>query len=306
MLSNLVGLFLLIGVGFAAVRGNLIPSSAAAYLTTLMMKITLPATIFSSMIRPFETEFLRDALTIIGLTVVIVLLYTALSKPMARLFRVGKGRRGMWRMSCIFCNSGFMGFPIAYALFGDEGLTLAVMMGIPLNILFYTIGLKLILLDREADDGSGRASWGEVLFSAVNFSTVLGLVFYVVQIPIPGAVLMPIQYLSNITTPLSMFVIGMNLANGKLADTIRDRDAASASLVRLLAYPMLTRAIVFLLPVSNPLVTSVLLITLSMPGAATSVILAEEYHGCAELGARMAFLSSLLCIVTIPLVSLLL
>lgn len=306
LLSNLVGLFSLIGVGFVAVRAKVLPAAATGPLTSLLLKIALPATIFSSMIRPFDPGFVRDAATVIVIGTVLYVGYALLSGGLARLFRVPQGRRGMWMMCVTFSNNGFMGFPVAYALFGEEGLALAVMLGVPFNLLIYSLGAKQISLDQPEGTQASKLSWKTVLFSAVNLSILLGLVFYCCQLPVPEAVLTPIQHLSNITTPLSMIITGMNLAVGRLPDLFRDRDALTCVCTRLVILPLLTWAALLLLPVGNPLVVSVLLVIAAMPSPAVASAMAERYDGCRELAARAVCLSSLLCIVTLPLISLLL
>ena len=45
---------------------------------------------------------------------------------------------------------------------------------------------------------------------------------------------------------------------------------------------------------------------MAMPSPAAAPIIGEQFNGCVQLGARVVFLSSLLCIATLPLVSLLL
>lgn len=306
LLSSLVGLFLLIGVGFFAMRAKLLPANAPAPLTSLLLKVSLPATIFSSMLRPFDPGFIRDAVTVILVGTVLYWAYAVMSRGLARLFRVPQGRRGMWMMCVTFSNNGFMGFPVAYALFGEEGLALAVMLSAPFNLLLYSIGAKQVALDQPEDSQAPKLSWGRVLFSAVNLAILLGFVFYIGQIQMPEIILTPIQYLANITTPLSMMITGMNLANGRLPDLFRDRDVLSCVLVRLAILPLLTWAVLLVLPISAPLVTSVLLVVASMPCPSVASALAEQYDGCRELAARAVCLSSLLCIISIPLVSLLL
>lgn len=306
LLSNLIGLFLLIGAGFLAVRLGWLPRSASEVFTALLMRITLPATVFCSMLRPFTAAFLRDALIIMALTLAAHLSYTALALGLSRGFRVAPGRRGMWSLCCAFCNNGFMGFPVAYALFGEEGLALAIMLGIPFNLLVYTIGAKLVCLDPSGDSARTEMPWRKILLSPVNIATVVGIVFFCLQIPVAEAVRTPIQHLSNVTTPLSMFVTGMNLSDSRLGAVVRDRDVLTASATRLLLFPLLTWALVSRLPVENPLVLSVFLVIMAMPSPAVSVILGEQYGGCVQLAARTVFLSSLLCIVTLPLIALLL
>lgn len=306
LFSNLVGLFLLIGVGFLAVRLKLLPAEASKPTSALLMKIALPATVFSSMIRPYDPNFLGDGIVILLLSSALFLLFALLSGPLCRLLRVPEGQRGMWRCCTTFCNNGFMGFPVAYALFGDDGLMLAVIIGIPFNLLLYSWGIQMVCRDRLQGSTRQRASLRAALITPINGAMLLSLIFYFTQIPIPSPILTPIRHLSNVTTPLSMLVTGMNLAQGKVSDVIRDRNAISASAVRLLLFPLLSWGVMALIPDLDPLVVGVTLVILSMPAPAAAPILGEQYGGCTQLAARVVFLSSLLCILTIPLVSLLL
>ena len=301
-----MGLFLLIGVGYAAARGGILPLSATGPLTNLLLKVTLPATIFTSMIRPFDPSFARDAVVIVVINTVLLLLYAAISFGLGRLFRVPTGRRGIWMLCTTFCNNGFMGFPIAYALFGDEGLALAVMISIPTNLLMYSMGAGMVSLDRSAAGETQHLSIRQVLVSAVNLSIVLGIIFYAAQIPVPEVIFSPLEQLSNITTPLSMVITGMSLAGSPLSSLFRDRDAVTIVLTRLILLPLLTWALLLPLPVHNPLVPCVTLVIGAMPSASVCTAMAQRYGSCTELAARGVCLSSLLCMITLPLIALLL
>ena len=302
--SNLVGLFLLIGAGFFIVKIKLVPSHASKTFSTLLMNLTMPASVFVSFLRPLDTSFLRDSLITIAVGTGLYLLYALLCLPCARLLRVPQGRRGIWMFCATFNNVAFMGFPISLALFGEEGLAFAVMLSIPFNLLLYTMGVKMVCTDCQ--ETNAIQSWGSVLLSPVNLAILLGLLFYALQLQLPDMVLTPLNYLSNITTPLSMIVTGMNLTYGSLTAPFRDRDAVSASVMRLALLPLLTWGLVRLLPLENPLVFPVTILIMAMPSPAVSTILAERYHGNAQLSARIVFLSSLLCLASIPLMSLLL
>lgn len=304
--SNLAGLFLLMGVGYAAVKLRILPASSSKLLSNLLMKITLPATILVSLVRPFDPDFIRDGAVMVVLGGALYALYGLLAAPAARLFRVPQGRRGAWIFSCMLSNNGFMGFPVALALFQEEGLALAVFLGIPFNLMAYTLGPKLMCMDHEPDDSTPPLAWRSIVFTAVNFATVLGLAMYLLQLPLPSVVSTPLTHLSNITTPLSMLITGMNLTGGQVSDLLRDRDAFSVSFLRLIVFPVLTWGILGLLPIANPLVVGVTLIIMAMPAPAIGTILAESYHSDKEFAARAVFLSSLLCLITIPLISLLL
>ena len=120
LFSNLVGLFLLIGVGFFAVRARLLPAESSKPMSTLLMKVTVPATIIHSMLRPFDPGFLRLGISIFLVGAVAFPLFSLLSLGLSRLLRVPQDRRGMWCCCATFCNNGFMGFPVALAVLGEE------------------------------------------------------------------------------------------------------------------------------------------------------------------------------------------
>lgn len=305
--SSLIGLFLLMGVGWVSVKTKIVPPAASAPMSSLLLKVTLPCTIFSSLAtREFDSAFLVDGVIIIVIGLVLFPLYAALSWGISKVLKVPAGRRGIWSFGATFCNNGFMGFPVALALFGEEGLALTAILGIPFNLLIYTAGAKMVCMDLPRGAEGGGLSWRGAVFSAINLAIVLGVVFYCGQIAVPEVIMTPIQHLSNLTTPLSMLVTGMNLAQGKLGEQVRDREALTSSLVRLLAFPLLAWALLLCLPVNSALVSGVILVGMAMPAPAVATILGEQYGGCTQLAARTVFLSSLLCIVTIPLVSLLL
>ena len=306
LFSNLVGLFLLIGVGFFVVRSGLLPAEASKPMSTLLMKVTVPATIIHSMISPFDPGFLRLGGCIFLIGAVIYPLFAGLSLALARLFQVPEGRRGMWCCCTTFCNNGFMGFPVALALFGEEGLTLTVILGIPFNLLLYSVGARMVCMDLPQSRSGHPLSWGRAVFSVINLSMAIGLLLYFTQLPLPQALSAPLGYLSDATTPLSMIITGMNLSQGKAADILRDRDVFTASGTRLLLFPLAAWALIRLIPGVDPLIAGAALINLAMPAPAAAALLGEQYGGCTQLAARTVFLSSLLCIVTIPLVSLLL
>ena len=306
LFSNLVGLFLLIGVGFFAVRMNVLPIEAAKPMSALLMKITVPATVVSSMLRPFDPAFLRLGLSILAVGTVLFALFAALSLGLAPLCRVPQGRRGMWCCCATFCNNSFMGFPVALAVLGEEGLALTVILAIPFNLMAYSIGARMVCMDADGAGAAPAASWKRALFSMINLATLVGTVLYITQLPVPEAVQTPLRHLSNVTTPLSMIITGMNLSQGSLADVVRDRDAFTASAMRLLLFPLIAWGVMRCIPGLDGLVMGAALLNMSMPAPAAATLMGEEYGGNVQIGSRIIFLSSLLCVATIPLISLLL
>lgn len=303
--SSLAGLFLLIGIGWFAVRAKIVPLSASAPFSSLLMKITLPATIFVSELRPYDPTFLTDGLLLIALGGGFFCLYAVVSRLIVPLLHIPDGRKGTWCFCSTFCNNSFMGFPIALTLLGEDGLALAVILAIPFNLLVYSLGAHQILQDCPDSHGKQKIPWGKVIFSPVNAALVLGLVFYCTQLTVPSTILTPLEHLSNATVPLSMFVTGMTLAKSRFADLLQDRDSITSALARLIAYPLLTWLILLILPFQNPLVPQATLVILSMPVPVIATVLAEQHRGNPDLAARSIFFSSLGCFATVPVIAIL-
>ena len=190
--SSLIGLFLLMGVGWVSVKTKIVPPAASAPMSSLLLKVTLPCTIFSSLAtREFDSAFLVDGVIIIVIGLVLFPLYAALSWGISKVLKVPAGRRGIWSFGATFCNNGFMGFPVALALFGEEGLALAVMFGVPFNLLVYTLGVRMVCADCGTD--AQPVNLVRTLLSNINIALILSLIFYVGQIPLPEALMTPVK-----------------------------------------------------------------------------------------------------------------
>ena len=307
VLANLVSLFALIAVGYIAVKSGIIKQEYSAIFSTFLMKITLPCTIFISLAqKEYDPAFIHDSMIIIiaGLAAFTGMLY--LSHYIAIFLGVPENCRGVWAFVTAFSNSGFMGFPIALALFGPEGLALSVMLNISFNITIYTLGAIEISRDNP-NHNADKLNMKSIIFSGINIATVLSLIFYFGQIKIPAMIAAPIISLSNITTPLSMIIIGMALTHSHGLEVFTDKHAWTCTLFRLLIYPIALCLLLKVFPLgANPLVGAVLVLIIAMPGASVTAVLCEMYHGNIDFAAKVMFIQNILCMLTIPLVCMLL
>ena len=305
--SNLVSLFALIAVGYFAIKLKLLEKSYSAAFTALLMKVTLPCTIFVSLVqREYNPSFLKDGLIIIAAGIVVFAGLMYLSRYVAILLRVPKNCRGIWAFTASYTNSGFMGFPIALALFGGEGLALAVMLNIAFNLTIYTIGPLEIARDNPGHIGE-KFNIKSIIFSNINFATVLSLIFYFGKIQLPDFVINPLSYISSITTPLSMIMIGVALAHSKASELFTDIHAWTNSIFALLIYPAAITLFLKFFPLSsNPLVGAVLVLVVAMPAASVTAVMCEMYHGNMKFAAKVMFIQNLFSVLTIPLICLML
>ena len=303
IISNLTVIFLMIAVGFAAGRAKIVGSRAQGDFTALLMNVTLPCTIFGSMLREYDSSLVRDSVIIFVMGLIFFSGFILLGYYVSGFFRVPKGRRGVWAVSVGLCNIGFMGFPLIKAVFGDDGLFLASIMNLGYNCVCWSLGARIM---NAGTDQADAINWKKILLTNNNYAVVLGLICFTQQIPVPETVRTVVTHFGNITTPLSMFLIGLSLAGGKLSEVFTDRDVISISFVRLVIIPLISVGILRLLPLpAGSILPGVVTLIMAMPCPSVSMMLAQQYGEDVELAAKAIFLSSLCCIATIPLMMLL-
>ncbi len=305
VLSNLLGLFLLMGIGYACLHWNILPQNAMQIFSALLMDITLPCTCFITLAsRTYDAEFLKSGIIIVIIGFLVYGLSLAADLLLTRPLKIRRAHRGLWAFAATFPNNGFMGYPIILALTNEEGLALAVIFAIPFTVICYIFGA--LAVSRDNEDASTRLSLRSILVQPVNLAIVLSIVFYLGQIPIAEPVRIAVTNLSNVTTPLSMMVCGMALSRSTGRSLLTDRDAYTCTVMRLILSPLITIAALKLFSFPNPLIVPVVIITMAMPCAGVTTLYAEIYHSDTDFAAKVSFLTNAAALLTIPLICMLL
>ncbi len=298
--NNIITLFILIFVGFFAGKTGVLSKNATGYLSDILMKITLPATIFISISGTYSQGILKDSFIIAILTFAIHSSCILISLAYTKIFKVPEKDRGVWVFVSTFSNNGFMGFPIAYAILGKEGLFLASISNMVFNVLIFSIGIKIITIGFES---SKNIKIKKLFMNNNNIAIVLGLAFYITQTSIPQPIFNSLNHLSNVTTPLSMILVGLSISGIKIQEIFNDYKLYILSAVRLLIMPFLAIAIMKFINFGiNSLVPKVMAIVLAMPAPSVTAIIAEQYNGNKELAAKAVILTNIVSMITIPFV----
>ncbi|WP_326907355.1 AEC family transporter [Sedimentibacter sp. MB31-C6] len=301
--NNIATLFLLIFIGLFAGKTEMVNKNATGYLSDVLMKITLPATIFLSISGTFSQGILKDSLVILIITFMIHISCILISLGYTKLIKIPDKDRGVWIFTSTFTNVGFMGFPIIYAILGKEGLFLASISNTVFNILIFSIGVKMITMGFKSES---NVSVKKLLLNNNNIAIVLGIFFYLAQISLPEFLYNSINHIGSATTPLSMILVGLSISKNNMSDIFNDNKLYILSIVRLLIIPFLVLIIMKIIPFeSTSLIPKVMVIAFAMPAPSVTSIIAEQYNGNKELAAKVVFLTSVVSMLTIPIVLLL-
>ena len=295
VVQNVAILFTFVFLGFFVGKLGIIDHSSTPDLCNFLLKVTLPATVFCSMLRPFELTMLHDSALILGLMIGYHLLCMLIGALAVRAGHISGPKAGVWVFVCMFCNNGFMGLPLGQSLYGNYGLFLMAVANVISNLLIFSVGALLLTHGKNGIRLSGR----QLLYNNINIAVALGAVFYFTQWQVPAFPLTILQQLGGLTGPLSMIVVGLSASRYEVKKMFQDRSIYVLTAIRLL---LITAGIVHLLPFrTGSIIPALLILTAALPAPSSSTIILEQHHMDTETAAQAIFLSTLFSLVTVPL-----
>ena len=296
-LNQILVLFLLTGVGFFCRRAGILNQNSVSSLSKFLLNICIPAMIIYSMQIPFSQSIAEKSGMLIFAALCYYVIAFAVCFVTPYILRCKKEEYGVFRFMTMFSNSMFMGFPILSMFFGPEAIFYAAIFNIPFTLLTYSVGIWIL----RSGEGGISFSW-KLLLNAAFLSTFVGILFFVTSFSIPDPFYGALGLLSDITTPMSLVVTGGFLASLETKAIFSNVRQYFAAGIRLLIIPAITFAVCSLF-ITDPLILGITVVTAGMPAAVNTVILAEEHDARPDIAAQGVFISTLLCVVTLPLLA---
>lgn len=295
--NQVVIIFLLMLLGALIQKLGFLHPQSVNDITNITLYFLSPIVI----IKAFEQPFSRSRFNQLLLLVVGVFLTYFVSILIAKLlFRKVKDQniRQIATYGSIYSNNGFMGIPLAQGLFGSIGVFYAVASMIGFNVMSWTQGIG-IFQTREAHDW--KSQFKKIILNPNIIAIFIGLLLFISSYRLPKIVSGFIDYTSPAFTPLSMIVIGSNLASLDFKNIQLPKVLWGSLLVRNIIFPILGIFILVLMRISGiPLYTTVILS--ACPVAGLVVLFTLQSNGDARPATVMMSISTILSLVTIPLV----
>lgn len=295
LLNLQISIFLILMTGLFFRKINLITSSVRQGLSDLLINLILPCNIVASFDLQLSGEIWVMVSEILLISLCVQLFVWALSKVLYR--RVPHGPREVLQYGTITSNSGFLGNPMAEGIFGEMGLLYASVAMLPIRVIMWSAGVSLYTRT------SGKAVLKKLITHPCIIAVLIGFAVLLLPVPLPVFVSKTLHYVGDCTTCVSMLVIGSILAEIQLRELHWKRILCYCA-VRLLLIPLAVLGVLTLLKIDS-LVTGVTVLLAAMPAASTTAILAEKYNGDAKFASAAVFFSTLLSLLTVPLVLLL-
>lgn len=309
MLRNVIVFVALALPGFLLVKTGQLKAEQSGALSKLLMYVGMPFLILSGTIN--NLSFNKELLLILVTTALVGAAYIFLTFFLSKPLTVGEKNektRGMMRFCAVFANNGFLGIPLAIAVFGADSavFTVLIILNIITNILMYTLGVYLISGDKS------RINLKKAFLNPVLIAFLIGIALNLLHVKnhVPELSTYSTHF-SNIVTPISMTILGMKMGTVHFGKIFRSAKLYYVALLKLVAFPL---AIVGVLVLARTLFPGGIIskdimlgffVAFAMPTAGLASTFADAFDGDTENAVSLTLGTTLLSIVTIPLIYLL-
>ena len=159
----------------------------------------------------------------------------------------------------------------------------------------WTYGLVSISGDKK------QLSIKKLTFNPGVAGVIIALILFVCKINLPYIISQPIEYLSDLNTPLPMLVIGFYLSQANFKKAFTDLGTYVAMAVRLVAIPVAAAVVMAMCGIDKTIIVA-FIIASSAPTAATTTMFAAKYNRDVELSVSTVTATTIVSIVTMSLV----
>ncbi len=327
ILKNVLIFVALAVPGFILAKTKLMGEKESGVLSKLLVYVGMPFLIVSGVAK---IQFNKATLTLLGFSALIGIAFH-IALIFVSIYLTGKGEKtktGMERFCMIFANNGFIGIPLALAVFGGASpvFTCLIVINILTNLIMYIWGTRMVaetpqplcsksfvdpdLSTRMVAETPQPLSWKKIAFNPLLIAFAIGVVINLTGImkAVPETVTYS-TYLSNLVTPLSMLIIGLKLGDVQFKKFFTSGRMYYVSFMKLVVVPVAVVGVLLLirliLPVSDALIIGSF-IAFAMPTAGLAPTYAKMYGGDEENAVCYTLGTTIFCIATIPLLYLLL
>lgn len=296
-ITSVLIVFIILGVGFVCTKKVLLPENSNKVFSAVVVKIAAPALAIVSIENRFTPELLREAFWNLLVIAASVMLMHAAARGIAKLLRLGTKKKAVFVTTFTFNNSMFIGLPIISIVFGQEGLPFLFTFYLVTIVLFWSLGA--FTLSSASDLEEGKFSIKKI-FSPGLIGVIIGYILAETGCHLPIILETALAYLGDMCVPLSLLVIGSNLAKSTSKGLQRiTLDQIIIMAGKFLIHPLLIWGMFSIVGVTGfPL--KVFIMAAALPCHAQTAIMAEFYEVEGEYASNLVSLSTLISLITIP------
>lgn len=308
IIQQILVLFVLALIGLIATRLNIIQKEIKTGITRIIFNITLPFLIITNVSSlEIDKQILLSWALVIFFSFLSIILFLQMGRLTNRMLKLPPGKSTIHILHTAFGNAVFLGFPILDAMFPNgEGLLYGIIYFLTQNTMMWTLGIFIF----TKEENKRKLDNLKNLINPNTISFIIGLTMLATGIKIPGFMFDTLQGLGETTLYLAMLYVGAILAEVKLKAIVKNKSTFILSLNKLILGPLVLMVLMHLVLVYSPLALdikaqTVIVMESAMPCMTLLVILARKYGKDDFYATQNLSISTLLSILTLPIVFLL-
>ena len=290
ILKQIVLMFIYMMIGFLLYKKKFVTKQGSKELGLILLYVILPVVIVKAYLVTFSAELLRGLALSFAASLLVLLLSMLLSRIVFR------SKYPIEQFSSAFSNAGFIGIPLVEMTFNDSMAVFYVSSFVALlNILQWTYGIVVMTGKRDS------IAPKKITTNPIVISFIVGIILFFFPVELPEVLNSAVTAISSMNAPVAMIILGTYLAQMKLRELFTDRMVYLCAVMRLIVIPLATAAVLALIPGNEMLKMSVLIVAATPVGSNVAIFAQMEDMDYTQ-AVKDICLSTLLCIVTIPLV----
>lgn len=289
-------------IGFALCKSKKATVSHAKSLSAILIYVLGPMMIINSFLglTYSKENMLRIGVYFLVSLLVQVFFFGILYIVLHKKYDDSKYR--IMSIGAVLGNVGFLGMPVIASVFPNEPIVLVYssINVMSMNLIVFTIGTYMITNDRK------YIAIKSAIANPTTIAILISLPLFIGKIHFPGEIENAIALLAKMVTPVCMLILGMRLSEAKFKVIFTRPFVYATCLLKLVVFPVVAFLLVKWLPGIDDICKTTVVVLAMMPAGAIIQSLSELYECEQEFAANVVLLTTILSVVTIPVMAFLL
>ena len=290
-------------IGIFAEKMHFLDREKLGVLSGCITKILLPLLIFTNTINGTTREQFLSSVVIILLAAILYLTLYAVSAILAKFLKIDCKHESLYRACTMFGNCGFMGIPIITSLYPEQGGLYIAMYTVIDQLALWTVGTDLT----SPVDNTNKLSTSQRFRKMINPATIAilaGVVVVLTGIKLPSIIVTALAKTGAAASPLAMVYLGGVFCYIKIIDYLKLKEVYVTIVVKMLLLPILVYSILSHISAVNQNVAVTMGILCALPTMSSVAMMAESQHSDSDYATGFIFVTTLISIITLPVVCL--
>ena len=297
LFKQILSMMIMIASGFLLVKAGILQAKESSVLSSITIYLVLPCVIVGSFQIEITETVRRGFLTAVAIAVLYHFLLMAVCRMMRKIFAL----RPIEEASVYYSNSGNMIIPLVTSVIGKEMVIYASAFFCVQTIFMWTHGHSLV-------SGKKLTDYRSLLRNPNLISVGIGMLMFVTGLRLPALIQMPVDSIASVVGPVSMITIGMILTRVQWNSIFRSGRLYLITALRMFLVPAGTLLLLalcrkFFLQGVDKEIIFVSFMAMMAPTATSVMQMANLYRKEEVYAGMICAMTTLLCIVSMPLMA---